>query len=346
MTQNAYLPYVSKLVHLKAGGLSAHINPGRGGDILSLVHEDSGLEVLWRSRRALEVLPQPGSLSQGTSSFYDEYPGGIQELFPNSADSTLVNGAQLPFHGEACRVPWTVVGEEPASPKSVRLRTRLRRSPVTMERRVSLDSLHPVLVIESTIENLSSEPLPFSWAFHPAFGEALLLGGCTLYLPSDHVEVHPQRFSVNQVLEPGSVQVLERVGHCGVLPLRTGTEFGADLFYARCKQGWFIARNETSGLTVTASWDVELMPFMWIWREFHDPAGYPWWGLEDIVGLEVSSSAPAQELQSLIESGKASQLGARQRLSASLSLCVTITDISRKPVGIDSKGMPLLEESR
>jgi hypothetical protein len=346
MREVADLPYASKLVFLRAGGLSAHINPERGGDVLSLIHEGSNLEVLWRSKRADQELPKSGPLNQDISSFYDEYPGGIQELFPNTADSTLVDGAQLPFHGEACRVPWTVVGERPTSLNSVRLRTHLRRFPVKMERKVSLNSVHPILTIESTIENLSSESIPFSWAFHPAFGDALLSGGCTLYLPSEYVEVHPQLFSANQVLKPGSVQILERVGSCGALALRSGTDFGADLLYARCKQGWFIARNESSGLTVTGSWDIERMPFMWIWREFHDPTGYPWWGLEDIVGLEVHSSAPSQELRSLIESREASHLNSRQSLTASISLSIIITDISRKPIGVDSLGMPLLEGSK
>lgn len=343
MEQQVELPYASDLVRLSAGGLRALINPERGGDILSLVHQDSGLEVLWLSRKAQRERPSSGPLSQDTASFYDEYPGGIQELFPNTAESTFVNGAQLPFHGEACRVPWSVIGKNSDSLSSVTLRTHLKRSPITMEKTLSIDQVDPILTIRSTAENLSGELIPFSWAFHPAFGEALLEGGCTVYLPSDRIDVHPERFSAKQTFQPGSSHELERVGPCGVFPLRTGTDFGADLLYARCTQGWLIARNESSGLTITFSWDVEMMPYIWIWREFHDPAGYPWWGLENIVGLEVHSSVPARELRSLIETGGASSLGPYEMQVASLSLCVTFTDISQKPIGVNSNGVPILE---
>lgn len=343
MVHQVDLPYASDLVRLSAGGLRAFVNPERGGDILSLVHERSGIEVLWLSRKAQREHPQPGPLRQDVASFYDKYPGGIQELFPNTADSTFVKGAQLPFHGEACRVPWSVVGKNSDLISSVTLRTHLSRSPIKMEKTVSLNHADPILTIRSSAENLSGAQIPFSWAFHPAFGEALLEGGCTVYLPSNRLDVHPERFSDNQSFQPGSSHELKRVGPCGVFPLRTGTDFGADLLYARCSQGWLIARNESSGLTVTFSWDVEMMPYVWIWREFYDPAGYPWWGLENIVGLEVHSSAPARELRSLIEAGEASSLGPREMQVASLNLCVNFTDISQKPIGVNSNGMPILE---
>lgn len=343
MVQRPNLPYASDLESLSGAGLSAWVNPERGGDILSLVHEESATELLWLSKKALRTRPVSGPLNQDKSSFYDEYPGGIQELFPNTADSTNVNGAALPFHGEACRVAWDVIGRNVGLPSALTLQTYLSRLPVAMEKTISIDQSEPILTIRSSVENLSNEVIPYSWAFHPAFGESLLANGCTIYLPSNQIYVHPERFSENQTFRPGSRHALKKLGNCGVFPLRTGMDFGADLLYADCKQGWLIARNDSSGLTITFSWDGEMMPYVWIWREFHDPAGYPWWGRENIVGIEIHSSAPAQELRTLIESDGASRLGPHEIQVASLSLCVNYTDVSMLPIDVDSIGMPILK---
>lgn len=338
------LPYEDELIRLSAGGLSALINPRRGGDVLSLVHEALQIDVLWKSRSARRGIPSAGPLRQDVASFYDVYPGGIQELFPNTADSTTVGGADLPFHGEACRVPWSIDPANGGDGTVVALRADLRRVPVSMKKTIQLDPLVPRLRITSTIENTSLQRLPYSWGFHPAFGQDLLKGGCRLYLPADDVRIHGERFSARQRWEPATRQKLESVGSTSFFNLRDRDERGADLMYVTCRESWFVARNETTGLTITCTWDLDEMPFLWIWQECHDPAGYPWWGLEHVAGLEPHSNAPAQQLSAHIEQGTARWLDAGGARSASLHLSVTRTDLTRHPVGVNDLGQPILEE--
>ena len=344
MTQAPGIPYAEDLIRLSAPGLDALVNPHRGGDVLSLVHNDTQTEVLWRSRRARACLPQAGPLRQDLASFYDEYPGGIQELFPNSAASTEVGGADLPFHGEACRVRWRGVKNATPEADAVTLDAQLSRSPVKLAKTISVDRSNPVLVIESSAQNLSSRAVPYSWGFHPAFGSALLDGGCRIYVPAEELQVHPDRFSNLQMWEPGTRHELEGGGaEVGTLDLRDTDNVGADLLYLTCREGWFVARNESTGLTVSGSWDIEVMPYLWVWQECHDLADFPWWGLEHVAGIEPHSAAPAQELRSLVEAGNARWLGPGATRSSFLRLSVTTTDRELRPTGVNSSGMPVFE---
>ena len=346
MAVSEQVPYVSELVRLSGGGLEALVNPGRGGDVLALVHQETQTNVLWTSRRARHQVPQSGPLDQGLSSFYDEYPGGIQELFPNTAASTVVAGAELPFHGEACRIAWTPDPREARGTGDfVALKTALRRLPIVMRKELSLDSSGPSLTISSTVENVSEQPLPFSWAFHPAFGAPLVEGGCRVYLPGDEAEVHKDRFSALQRWEPGSVHKLPTIDATTYIDLRRDTDCGADLFYVRCSEGWFVARNEKTGLTIACTWDLELMPFLWFWEECHDAAGYPWWGLEHVVGIEPHSIAPARGLHEHVDAGEARWLAAGESKTAHLKVSVSFTDLASHPVGVDELGQPRLKGS-
>ena len=344
MADHRALPYEDELVCLEAGGLTALINPARGGDVLSLTHEATQIDVLWKSRRALREIPLAGPLRQDAGSFYDEYPGGIQELFQNTADSTTVEGADLPFHGEACRIPWSIEHGEGDDRASVALRTGLRRVPVSMKKTIQLDREVPRLTISSTVENTSSQRIPYSWGYHPAFGRDLLEGGCRLYLPADDVRIHGERFSARQWWEPGTRQELKSIGSTRFLDLRDSDDQGADLMYVTCREAWFVARNESTGLTITCTWSLDEMPFLWVWQECHDPVGYPWWGLEHVAGLEPHSNAPARELRSHIDQRNACWLDAGEARSASLRLSVTQTDLASHPVGVDALGQPILEE--
>jgi len=340
MALNLRLAYESKLIKLKNDQLSVLINCMRGGDVLSFMDEVSEIETLWQSKTARSAQPLSAPLTQDAYSFYDQYPGGMQELFPNTADSTTVNGVDLPFHGEACRVPWEVIN---SSSTQVSIRAQLSRLPVLMEKSLSVDKSNPVLSVISKITNQSSKSLPYSWAFHPAFGEALLSQETVLYVPADAYLVHPEKFSSTQTLSPGSEHQLEQKLNCGVLPLRSGEDFGADLFYIKCREGWLVARNEVTGLTISITWQIEKMPFIWVWREYFNPVGFPWWGQENILGLEPHSNAPAKELRLLEEEGAAPRLNPFESITTQLSMSLTVTDVLKQPIGVDNSTLPILD---
>ena len=148
----------------------------------------------------------------------------------------------------------------------VALRADLRRVPVSMKKTIELDPQVPRLRITSTIENTSVQRLPYSWGFHPAFGQDLLKGGCRLYLPADDVRIHGERFSARQRWEPATRQKLESVGSTSFLNLRDRDERGGDAGLdggrerraaggrAWCGRGGWLGHARHAGETAGRQW--------------------------------------------------------------------------------------------
>lgn len=270
--------------------LQAVVNPGQGGDIVSLRHIPTGQEVLWRHPQWTDRLPAAHGSDPSAEGFYDGYPGGIQELFPNAGPACVVDDAPLPFHGEACRLPWMV---EHADGSAVVMSAALKRYPFALRRTVSVDVHEPVLRICSEIHNLSSRRLPFHWGLHPTFGPSVTAEPAVLEGAFERLKAHPETFGGAQTREPGA-----EFATGGRLALNAGDARSADLFYARCDRGRVtIASSAEQGLAVTMTWPVEIFPELWIWQECRDRAGYPWFGIHHVVGIEPHTSSPAHGLK-------------------------------------------------
>lgn len=292
------------LVELHDGDLSAVVNADQGGDVLSLVDRSLG-PVLWQSPRRRDENARPATLRSDIGSFYDAYPGGLQELFPNTADSTRVLGAELPFHGEACRVPWRIVA---CGEAQVTLGTTLQRYPVKMRKTIGLDKHRNALRIESEVVNVGNVSLPFSWAFHPTFGAPLLGPGSRVELDSKFVTLHPTPFSSKQRWDPGATVSLDMGKNERSFPLLEPDFGGAELAYAQVDSGLMVLLDGAGEVQVEIRWNAEFMPHVWIWQESNSTDGYPWFGREYVVGLEVHTHAPAIALDQHLQAGTALHL--------------------------------------
>jgi len=152
-------------VVLKSGPASVTVDLSRGADIVSYIDQRIGGEMLWLADQADVERPFSSEIGHNTQAFYDDYRGGIQELFPNTANATTVLGAELPFHGELCRTP---MGAIERTTNSVAVSATLRRYPVRVTKSISLGDTG-ALKVASSVENLSTRELPYSWGLHPVF---------------------------------------------------------------------------------------------------------------------------------------------------------------------------------
>jgi len=291
---------VLELEEIGAGPARALIDVSRGGEIDTFVDERISGEIFWKpdvqaKRRGT------AALSQNTQAFYDDYRGGVQELFPNTADATTVLGAELPFHGELTATPLDVVAK---TGSSLELEGELRRFPVLVTKQVSVSDSGS-LKIESHVKNLSSRRLPYSWGLHPVFSDYFTGGGAKLVGSFAGVTAHPTTFGSAQQFPPGSDVDFES-GSAGqsVLRIMSAESESADLLYVSLKEPWFrIGRPDQLGLEV--KWDNQDFNCLWLWQECHDPSDWPWWGRHHIVGIEPHTSYPAQSLEAHIDDGKA-----------------------------------------
>jgi hypothetical protein len=305
---------MTREAHLEHELLGVTVDVARGGDVTSIVLAD-GTEMLWRNGSTAAP-----SHDDGPVGFFDGYPGGIQELFPNAGPAVEVEGAPLVFHGESCRIPWEVADTDTGSGQELALRTELRRSPFALERVVRLVPGEPCVEIVSRARNLSGVSRLVHWGFHPAFSAALTDGVSRLYLDAGDMRAGTAQFGRNQAYAPGAVLDRLKSEEGSSIRLIPGDSGTADLAFAQVDAGWYVLHNETTQLAVGVTWPVSLMPWMWLWQECRDAAGYPWWGRHHIVAVEPHTAAPVQSLADDIDAGMALEIAVGETIEAMFSL--------------------------
>lgn len=284
------------IVEIRGGPASVFIDTVRGGDVTHYRDARIDGDVFW-SRWDDEPLDESAAeISTNTQSFYDNYRGGMQELFPNTADSAVVLGAQLPFHGELCRTACAVLEQ---SADSVTLRAELKRYPVVSTRTFRVANSGN-LSVTSRFENLSKFELPYSWGFHPVFSEYFTGLGATLACSTSGAYSDPSPFSSKQAYPPNAKVRFEPSSAGDTLQLLPPDGASADLVYVELTENWFtLGRPGTH--PVTMRWDNPDFSTLWLWQECKSSDAWPWWGLHHIVGVEPHTSHPAVSLKSHID---------------------------------------------
>lgn len=318
----------------------------RGADVLELWHKPSEIQVFWRSPLGVRShgLFMPAEYGD-RATFFDYYAGGLQEVFPNGGPSYRYRGAELGFHGEACKVPWT--GEITAADDEVALdcTTRIARMPFHLRKRFILRSDTSVLEIEASLTNESGQLLDCMWGFHPAYSEPFLGPKTRLYTGAREVEVHPEPIGSRYVFEPGSTFPWPGPSgnprHPRVDDLLPAEGPSADLCYLKgMTDGWYVLINEERGLGVAMGWDTRVFPYLWFWQECHDDAGYPWYGRHHIVGVEPWTSYPSSGLGEAIRRGTQLQVSPHATIATKLVIAVFARDRSAgDPIGVDERGL-------
>ena len=166
------------MLRMAAGRWAMEIRPERGGRITSLRLDGE------------ELLDQGIGVDEPTANgFVEGGAFGWDEMVPN-----LEPTGTLPDHGEAWRLPWTVLGDGEMS-------CRGRLVPWELERRISLGE---ALFVEYRYRNVGEAPHAAYWCAHPLFE----------YVPVMDLDVAEGK-SDKIFLEPGSIDRM-RVGRVEV----------------------------------------------------------------------------------------------------------------------------------
>jgi galactose mutarotase-like enzyme len=205
------------------------VRPERGGRIASLRLDGE------------ELLDQGiGVDAPGEEGFVEAGAWGWDEMVPNVEPT-----GSLPDHGEAWRLPWSVVE---SSGSSAVMRCSGRLLPWELERSISLGSR--AVSVSYAYTNQGSAPLLAYWCAHPLF-----------------------RYEAGmQILVPGGEGLARlRDGSSTKLFLPKGSVDRAGL-------GW------GSGAAVEVGWDRELTPYVGVWVCNGDLGGYRQVAIEPATG--------------------------------------------------------------
>jgi hypothetical protein len=231
-----------------------------GARIASLVHAESGTELLFRvDGRDVETPVAPGA-SDSNREWHERYAGGWHTLVPNAGDHRTIDGVDHPFHGEAAWRRWTTTTVQS---DAVTLELALRTVPLRVSRTTTVTEQG--LRVRQRVRNTAAQPVAFTWTEHPAFSSAVVDPATRVLLGDEQLTV--------MFPEPG-----HRHGAFRSLPV--GGRGSAVI----AAPAW----------TVTLRWDPVLLPHLHVWQEHRQTQTFPWWGRADTVALEPASRPYAE----------------------------------------------------
>jgi galactose mutarotase-like enzyme len=286
----------------------------KGADIFQFIHKPSDTDFLWRSpwgllRRERFQATRPPSIG----SFLDTYHGGWQEILPGGGPLDY-QGAELGIHGEVTLLGWECdILEDSPQRISVKLLVDCVRTPLRLERVMTLESGAPNLYITETLTNLSPAPVDYMWGHHPAFGAPFLRDGVRIFLPAGQAQVHAPQFLPSSRLEPGLVFEWPLATRPDRPPLDVSQvagpqeQFAEMIYLSQLRAGWYAVLDPQKQVGFGLAWDHKIMPYVWFWLVYGAAPGYPWWDRVYVMALEPWTTIP-NKLDQAIGQGTAAHL--------------------------------------
>jgi galactose mutarotase-like enzyme len=279
-------------ITLRSPQLTVVLDPHRGAEVFSVVHNDSGSEIMWstptRDRAEHVLAGAPVVSTDSFTNFFAGYRGGWQTLCPNAGAARTVHGASLGFHGEVAVSAWTVVD---AGDHFAVLRLELLSLPVRIHREVRLNG--NILQVQDRLTNLSTQALEFDYVQHPAFGADLLADECRIETGARRFTADPETNGTlaagEQFCWPDATTVAGRPLDLARLPAPGESQlvFG---WLSDFERPWYRLTNRRTGLAVDVEWDAEHLPYAWFWQELNHSADFPWYRRARVLAIEPAST--------------------------------------------------------
>jgi len=292
--------------HLRIGVLL-----DKGADIFEFTFKPLNLDFMWQS--PIELLrPFVATSALPEGAFHDYYYGGWQEVLPSAGWATEPYlGTYQGLHGEVSLLPFeaAIIADEP---EQVSLRTWVRtyRSPLRLERTLSMEKDKAALFIKERLTNESDGEFAIMWGHHPALGTPFLDEHCVVKTPAKKVEV--AAYHQNGLWQPGGDYDFPLVPNrrTGVLQditkvLPKSTRSVDVIFFKELSEGWYGITNTHLGVGFGMAWDARLFKYLWMWQVYGGHNDYPWYGRTYNCALEPFTSYPPAGINNAIKNGSA-----------------------------------------
>jgi hypothetical protein len=249
----------------------------KGCDIVEFVHKPSDTEMLFQMPAGL---PKPtdrfsSPLEEGV--FRDLFTGGWYVMIPNGPEPCMHRNVRYGFHGEATQAAWACV---PIVDRRdlivVDFHVRLRRTPLLVERRISLAADSGTFTINEAVTNEAGHATEILWGHHPTFGETLLAGPIAIDMPIDAVisdGPHLKNELCGTISHEAKISDFHRIQIDGA--------------------GWMAIRNIDRKVGVALRWDETLFPMAGVWRMLEGADDYPWWRNKRMLAIEPACDLPS-----------------------------------------------------
>src|SRR5574338_272518 len=283
----------------------------KGADVFEFTYKPLDLDFLWQSPIELRR-PFAATSALPEGAFHDYFYGGWQESLPSAGwASEPYLGTYQGLHGEVSLLPFEAVILED-TPDRVALRTRVRtyRSPLTLERTLSLERGKSALFIHEKLENESDADFAIMWGHHPALGTPFLDENCVVKTTAKNVEI--VNFHPNGLWLPGGdysypMVPNRRNGQLEDISLvRSAATKSVDVvIFKELAEGWYLVNNSAQAAGFGMAWDEKLFPYLWMWQVYGGHNDYPWYGRTYNIALEPFTSYPPAGITNAIQNGSA-----------------------------------------
>ncbi len=318
--------------------LRVKVVPEKGSDVVEIVYKKRGYNLLYESpigfRRFGSLSPPVGT---GDSGFMDYYEGGWQDIVPSPGLASSNRGASWGLHGESSLMPWRAAVSDEGETARLRVSTSLVRYPFHVDKMLSLAEGSRVLMVDETVTNLAEQDVEFAWLQHIVFQPPMVAPGmhidlragvCTagVYKQARLKPAVPFEWPDAPGLDGSTVDMSQE-------PPAKRCE---DNIYATLKEPWYAVRNANAGLTVGVSWDIAVLPYLWMWFNY-GALDYPWWGRSHNLGMEPSSSITELGIAEYLEKGTELRIKKGGKLRLRLSYSVADGAQPVRSVGLDGR---------
>ena len=283
----------------------------KGADIFEFTYKPYDLDYIWQSpipmRRpfvATSALPE--------GAFHDHYYGGWQEILPSAGwASEPYMGTYQGLHGEVSLLPFKCsIIEDTQEKVTLHTYVHLYRSPLVLERTMSLKQGVAALFIHERLLNESVGEFAIMWGHHPAIGEPFLDDSCVVQTPAAKVEV--MAYHPNGLWEPGGDYDFPKVRNQRTAILQDVTRVlsketqSVDIvFFKELTEGWYGITNQRLGVGFGMAWDKDLFKYLWMWQVYGGHTDYPWYGRTYNCALEPFTSYPPSGIKNAVKNGTA-----------------------------------------
>jgi hypothetical protein len=317
--------------------LRVKVVPEKGSDVVEIVYKRKGFNLLYESpigfKRFGSISPPVGTEDSG---FMDYYEGGWQDIVPSPGLASSNRGASWGLHGESSLMPWHAAVAEEGECARLRVSTSLVRYPFHVDKTLSLAEGSSVLKVDETVTNLAEQDVEFAWLQHIVFQPPMVAKGMQIDLRAGTCTAGVYKQARLRPAVPFEWPNAPGLDGSTIDMSREPPEKRCeDNIYATLKEPWYAVRNPNAGLTVGVSWDLKVLPYLWLWFNY-GALDFPWWGRSHNLGMEPSSSITELGLKEYLDKGNA--LKVRQGEKVRLRLNYSVAEGSQPVQSVDTEG--------
>jgi hypothetical protein len=238
------------------------------------------------------------------------------------------------FFGETLNVPWeTKILEDTPQRVSIGFYFKTYRTPLVIQKVLTIESMKPVLFINEQITNIGGEELEFAWGHHPVVGAPFLDHTCRLSMAECMVEVYHDedgpgnRMALHQKAPWPEIKDVN--GNPLDLRVIPGPESNSidNCYLAGFKDEAFCAvTNPGKKVGFGLAWNHKVFRYFWLWQAFGGGDGWPWYHNSYQMAIEPWTSYPCTGIEDIIKRGTTVKIKPGESISSWISAVAYVGD--------------------